>query len=80
VSKKAKLNGFKRGERQIMAVIYKFERATFAQVLGGLADSQATQRFVRNSACLNSRDVRHEEHGLRYVYVPEVPRDPAGRS
>jgi len=24
--------------------------------------------------------VRHEEHGLRYVYVPKVPRDVARRS
>jgi predicted transcriptional regulator len=24
--------------------------------------------------------VRHEEHGLRYVYVPTVPRDVARRS
>jgi predicted transcriptional regulator len=24
--------------------------------------------------------VRHEEHGLRYIYVPTVPRDVARRS
>ncbi|HYL61821.1 MAG TPA: BlaI/MecI/CopY family transcriptional regulator, partial [Candidatus Methylomirabilis sp.] len=24
--------------------------------------------------------VRHEEHGLRYIYVPSVPRDVARRS
>jgi BlaI family transcriptional regulator, penicillinase repressor len=79
--RKAKLNGFTRGERQIMDVLYKFERATVAQVLGGLAD-KSSYSTVRAQLRVpeHKGHVRHEEHGLRYVYVPEVPRGIAGRS
>src|SRR5437879_675710 len=61
-----------RRERQIMDVLYKLERATVGQVLAALPD-QLNYSTVR-------AHLRHEEHGLRYVYFPAIPRDVARRS
>jgi len=79
--KKPKLNALARRERQIMDVLYKLERATVAEVLRKLADQPSYSTVRAQLRILEEKGhVRHEEHGLRYVYVPTVPLDIARRS
>jgi predicted transcriptional regulator len=81
MTKKPKANALTRRERQIMDVLYRLERATVAEVLRKLADQPNYSTVRAQLRMLEEKGhVRHEEHGLRYVYVPTVPRDIAGRS
>jgi len=76
-----KPNAFSRRERQIMDILYKLERASVGQVLSKLADKPSYSTVRAQLRVLEEKGhVRHEEHGLRYVYVPAVPRDVARRS
>ena len=81
MTKKPKPSSFSRRERQIMDILYKLERASVGQVLSKLAD-KPSYSTVRAQLCVleEKGHVRHEEHGLRYVYVPAVPRDVVRRS
>ena len=81
MTKKPKPSSFSRRERQIMDILYKLERASVEQVLSKLAD-KPSYSTVRAQLCVleEKGHVRHEEHGLRYVYVPAVPREVARRS
>jgi len=64
-----------------MDVLYKLERATVGQVLAKLADKPSYSTVRAQLRVLEEKGhVRHEEHGLRYVYIPAVPRDVARRS
>jgi predicted transcriptional regulator len=81
MTKKPKANALTRRERQIMDVLYRLERATVAEVLRKLADQPNYSTVRAQLRILEEKGhVRHEEHGLRYVYVPTVPRDIARRS
>jgi BlaI family penicillinase repressor len=64
-----------------MDILYKLDRATVGQVLSKLADKPSYSTVRAQLRVLEEKGhVRHEEHGLRYVYVPAVPRDVARRS
>jgi len=81
MTRKPKPNAFSRRERQIMDILYKLERASVGQVLSKLADKPSYSTVRAQLRVLEEKGhVRHEEHGLRYVYVPAVPRDVARRS
>jgi predicted transcriptional regulator len=70
-----------RRERQIMDVLYRLERATVGEVLAQLADKPSYSTVRAQLRMLEEKGhVRHEEHGLRYVYLPAVPREVARRS
>jgi len=70
-----------RRERQIMDILYQLERASVGQVLAKLADKPSYSTVRAQLRVLEEKGhVRHEEHGLRYVYAPAVPRDVARRS
>ena len=70
-----------RRERQIMDALYKLERATVAEVIAALPGKPHYSTVRAQLRVLEEkRHVRHEEDGLRYVYVPAVPRDVARRS
>ena len=70
-----------RRERQIMDVLYKLEQATVGQVLAELANKPNYSTVRAQLRILEQKGhVRHEEHGLRYVYSPVVPRSVARRS
>ena len=78
---KAKPHSLTRRERQIMDVLYKLERATVGQVLAKLTDKPSYSTVRAQLRVLEEKGhVHHEEHGLRYVYIPAVPRDVARRS
>jgi len=58
-----------------MDVLYKVGRATAADILKALP-GEPTDSTVRTQLRVleGKGHVRHEEEGLRYVYVPVVPR------
>ena len=68
-------------ERQIMDVLYRAGRATAAEVMDQL-DGAPTYSTVRTQLRVLERKghVKHDEEGLRYVYMPIVPRHSARRS
>ena len=75
--------GLTRRERQIMDVLYRLGRATAAEVMAALPGDKAAAGAAKpNSSTVRTQlrvleekaHVRHEEHGLRFVYMPAVPR------
>jgi len=70
-----------RREREVMDILYRRGRATAAEVLEDLS-GQPSDSTVRTQLRILERKgfVRHEESGLRYVYLPAVPRRAARRS
>jgi len=79
--KKPKPNTLSRRERQIMYILYKLEQATVADVLGRLTGKPNYSTVRAQLRVLEDKGhVQHEEHGLRYIYVPTVPRHIARRS
>jgi BlaI family penicillinase repressor len=70
-----------RRERQIMDVIYARGRATVAEVLAGMSDPPSYSSVRTLLRLLEEKgQLRHEEAGPRYVYIPTVPREKARRS
>jgi predicted transcriptional regulator len=70
-----------RCERQIMDTLYKLGQATVSDVLAALGRKSHYSTVRAQLRVLEEKGhVRHEEHGLRYVYFPVVPRDVARRS
>src|SRR5215813_12465720 len=64
-----------RRERQIMDIIYRLGRATVNEVMERLTGKPAYSTVRAQLRVLEEKGhLRHEEHGLRYVYVPKVPR------
>src|SRR5277367_6853244 len=79
--RKPKPNGLSRRERQIMDILYRLESASVGQVLAEIAGKPNYSTVRAQLRVLEEKGhVRHEEHGLRYVYAPAVPRDIARRS
>ncbi len=68
-------------ERQIMDALYRLGRATAAEIRVRLDGDPADSTVRTQLRVLEAKGhVRHEEHGLRYVYLPTVPRHSARRS
>jgi predicted transcriptional regulator len=68
-------------ERQIMDALYRLGRATAAEIRARLDGAPADSTVRTQLRVLEAKGhVRHEEHGLRYVYMPTVPRHSARRS
>src|SRR5947208_432148 len=70
-----------RRERQIVDILYRRGRATAAEVLEELHGSTSDSTVRTQLRVLEDKGyVKHEEEGLRYVYVPAVPRHAARKS
>ena len=68
-------------ERQIMDVLYRVGRATAGEILEALPGAPSYSTVRTQLRVLETKGhVRHEEHGLRYVYLPTVPRHSARKS
>jgi predicted transcriptional regulator len=68
-------------ERQIMDVLYRLGRATAGEIRRELAETPSDSTVRTQLRVLEQKGhVRHEEHGLRYVYSPVVSRQAARRS
>ncbi len=68
-------------ERQIMDTLYRLGRATASEIMEGLPGNPSYSTVRTQLRVLETKGhVRHEEHGLRYVYMPTVPRSSARKS
>ena len=64
-----------------MDILYRRGRATAAEVLEDLSGNPSYSTVRTQLRVLEAKGhVRHEEHGLRYVYAPAVPRHAARKS
>jgi predicted transcriptional regulator len=70
-----------RRERQIMDILYAKQRATAAQVLESLSDPPGYSAVRTLLTTLENKGyVRHERDGAKYVYVPTLHPQKAGRT
>jgi predicted transcriptional regulator len=70
-----------RRERQIMDILFRRGRATAAEVMEELPGDTSYSTVRTQLRVLEGKGhVRHEEEGLRYVYVPVVARTTARKS
>jgi predicted transcriptional regulator len=68
-------------ERQIMDVLYRLGRAAAGDVRREVPGAPSYSTIRTQLRVLETKGhVRHEEHGLRYVYMPTVSRHAARRS
>ena len=64
-----------------MDVLYRQGRATAGEVMEALSGTPNYSTVRTQLRVLEEKGhVRHEEHGLRYVYIPIVPRHSARKS
>jgi predicted transcriptional regulator len=70
-----------RRERQIMDILYRRGRATASEVMDELSGQPSYSTVRTQLRVLEEKGhVRHEEQGLRYVYIPAVARRAARKS
>ena len=70
-----------RRERHIMDILYRRGRATAGEVQEDLPGRPSNSTVRTQLRVLESKGhVRHQEEGLRYVYMPAVPRHAARKS
>jgi predicted transcriptional regulator len=70
-----------RREREIMDILYRRGRATAGEVMAELTGDPSYSTVRTQLRVLEDKGhVHHEEHGLRYVYLPAVPRHAARKS
>ena len=70
-----------RRERQIMDILFRRGRATAAEVMEELSGNPSYSTVRTQLRVLEEKGhVRHEEEGLRYVYLPVVARTTARKS
>jgi predicted transcriptional regulator len=68
-------------ERQIMDVLYRLGRATAGEIRDALPGTPSDSTVRTQLRVLEGKGhVRHDEQGLRFVYMPTVPRHTARRS
>ena len=70
-----------RRERQIMDILFRRGRATANEVMGDLSGDPSYSTVRTQLRVLEEKGhVKHEEEGLRYVYIPVVARHTARKS
>src|SRR6185436_8335944 len=70
-----------RRERQIVDILYRRGRATAGEVMEELPGDPTSSTVRTQLRVLEEKGhIRHEEQGLRYVYMPAVPRGAARKS
>ena len=70
-----------RRERQIIDILYKRGRATAVEVMDDLPGNPHYSTVRTQLRVLEEKGhVTHEEHGVKFVYVPAVPRRAARKS
>jgi BlaI family penicillinase repressor len=70
-----------RRERQIMDILYRRGRASANEVMADLSGDPSYSTVRTQLRVLEAKGhVRHDEEGLRYVYMAAVPRHAARKS
>jgi predicted transcriptional regulator len=78
---KALHNVLSRRERQIMDILFRRGRATAAEVMAELPGDPSYSTVRTQLRVLEEKGhVRHDEDGLRYIYIPAVARHAARKS
>ena len=73
--------GLSRRERQIMDILYQRGRATANDVRDAMEDAPSYSAVRAMLRVLEDKGhVKHQEEGLKYVYLPTVAREKAKRS
>jgi BlaI family penicillinase repressor len=73
--------GLSRRERQIMDFLFRYGRASVAEVLDGIPDPPSYSAVRALLRVLEQKGhVVHEEDGRAYIYKPTIPRETAQRS
>jgi BlaI family transcriptional regulator, penicillinase repressor len=73
--------GLSRRERQIMDILYQRGKASASDVREAMEDAPSYSAVRAMLRVLEEKGhVRHQEEGLKYVYVPVVAREKAKRS
>ena len=68
-------------ERQIMDVLYRRGRATATEIMAEVPGAPGNSTIRTQLRVLERKGhVKHEEIGLRYIYMPTVPRHSARKS
>ena len=68
-------------ERQIMDVLYRLGRATAAEIMDKVPGAPGYSTVRTQLRVLeNKGHVKHQEQGLRYIYLPTIARRSARRS
>lgn len=68
-------------ERQILSFVYRNGRATAAEVLDGIEDPPSYSGVRAMLRILEDKGhLKHERDGARYVYLPSVAVEDAGKS
>src|SRR5678815_1575342 len=74
-------DGLTRRERQIMDILFRRGRATANEVMADLSGDPSYSTVRTQLRVLEEKGhVKHEEEGLRYVYMPAVARHTARKS
>src|SRR5215831_13765737 len=64
-----------RRERQLMDILYRIGRGTVNDVMAELPGDPNYSTVRTQLRVLETKGhLRHEEHGLRYIYIPTTPR------
>jgi BlaI family transcriptional regulator, penicillinase repressor len=80
-TKRPKHAGLSKRERQIMDALYRLGRATVAEILAQMHDAPSYSTVRAQLRVLEEKGhVRHEDQGLRYLYMPTVPRHAARKT
>jgi predicted transcriptional regulator len=81
MSKARPHNLLSKRERQIMDALYRLGRATAAEIMAEVPGAPGYSTIRTQLRVLETKGhVRHEEQGLRYIYLPTVPRHAARKS
>lgn len=73
--------GLSRRERQIMDILYQRGKSPASEVRAAMPGAPGYSAVRAMLRILEEKGhVRHEAKGLKYVYLPTVPRDKAKRS
>ena len=74
-------NGLSRRERQIMDILFRDGKASASEVREAMEDAPSYSAVRAMLRVLEDKGhVKHEEQGMKYVYVPTVAKDKAKRS
>ena len=68
-------------ERQIVDALYRMGRATAADIMAAVPGAPTYSTIRTQLRVLEAKGhVRHEEQGVKFIYLPAVPRRAARRS
>jgi predicted transcriptional regulator len=75
------LGGLSRRERQIMDILFQRGKASTSEVREAMEDAPSYSAVRAMLRVLEEKGhVRHQEEGLRYVYLPTVAKEKAKRA